>query len=160
MRGEPELLIEEARKWIGVREIGGENRGPEVERFQKAVDGKAQGEPWCMAFVQFCLMEITRGPIEIPVSEHCLTVWNRTPIRQRLFRPVPGSIMIWRFGDTTAGHVGIVTRSEDDYVWTVEGNTGPGAGVVREGDGVYERVRLRQGSDAMRVVGWVWPWRP
>lgn len=40
-------LLEEARRWVGVREKGGNNRGPEVEKFQKAVDGRASGEAWC-----------------------------------------------------------------------------------------------------------------
>jgi len=38
---------------LNIHEEGGDNKGPWVERFQKAVDGKAQGEPWCLAAVQF-----------------------------------------------------------------------------------------------------------
>ena len=49
------LLIFEARRWVGMTEIGGNNRGQVVEMFQRAVDGKASGEPWCAAFVFFCV---------------------------------------------------------------------------------------------------------
>jgi len=51
-------LVEEALKWVGTMEKGGDNKGPEVEEFQKAVDGKAQKEPWCMAYVQFCIKKV------------------------------------------------------------------------------------------------------
>src|SRR3954465_14170703 len=52
-------LCFEAEKWIGVEEES-ENKGRAVEKFQRAVDGKASGEPWCAAFVQFCVMEVER----------------------------------------------------------------------------------------------------
>lgn len=42
-----QYLIDEAKKWIGTTESGADNCGPEVELFQKAVDGKSQGEAWC-----------------------------------------------------------------------------------------------------------------
>ena len=44
------LLVWSARLWVGMTEVGGNNRGQVVERFQRAVDGKASGEPWCAAF--------------------------------------------------------------------------------------------------------------
>ncbi len=40
-------LVEVATKYIGIKESTNHNDGPEVEMFQKAVDGKAQGESWC-----------------------------------------------------------------------------------------------------------------
>ena len=42
-------LIEEAEKTLGITEHGGENCGAEVEEFQRTVDGRAQGEAWCMS---------------------------------------------------------------------------------------------------------------
>ena len=66
---------------------------------------------------------------------------------------------------TTSGHVGIVIRLLPDSingsrVETIEGNTGNGAGVVREGDGVYRRVRSLAGSDTMKVKGFLRCWNP
>lgn len=157
----PGALIAEATKWIGVMEKGGPNKGPEVERFQKAVDGKAQGESWCMSFVQFCVMEVEkRSEVDSPLfrSEHCLTVWNKSPLYLRLPAD-PGSLVIWRHGDTASGHVGIVERiGKGGLLHTIEGNTGAGAGVVREGDGVYRRQRNPKGEGTMRVVGFLSPW--
>ena len=41
------VLVELAQEFVGVKESGGNNRGPLIEDFQRMVDGKAQGEPWC-----------------------------------------------------------------------------------------------------------------
>jgi len=41
------LLVHEAKRWVRFTESGGDNRGQVVEMFQRAVDGKAQGEAWC-----------------------------------------------------------------------------------------------------------------
>lgn len=153
-----ELLIIEASKWIGIRETG-ENKGPEVEMFQKAVDGHANGQSWCMCFVQYCLSQV--GGSELFTSSHCLTVWNNSPKDLRLAKPEPGSVMIWRKKRSSQGHTGIVIQVLDDMkVVTVEGNTGPMSIVSREGDGVYRKVRsTRPVTGQLDVVGWLKPWR-
>jgi hypothetical protein len=47
-------LVEFAKKYVGTKEDPKkDNSGELIVLFQKAVDGKAQGEPWCMAFTQF-----------------------------------------------------------------------------------------------------------
>jgi len=152
-------LLETFKKYIGVREVGGPNKGADVERFQKAVDGKAQGESWCMAFSQFCIKEVEdKLAVKSPVykSEHCLTVWNQTSSLMRLKDPEPGCLIIWRHGKTASGHVGVVELvNGDGTVGTIEGNTGPGAGVVREGDGVYRRTRAVVGTADMPGVGFL-----
>jgi hypothetical protein len=40
---------------------------------------------------------------------------------------------------------------------TIEGNTGNGSGVVREGDGVYKRTRSINGAGTMVVMGFIDP---
>lgn len=165
------LLVHEARRWVGVKEVGGDNKGPQVEEFQKAVDGKAVGEPWCMAFVQFCVKRVDdfvtglgsasdRSPLR--QTEHCLTLWHSTP---EVFRchPEMGAIIIWRQikdGVRTAnGHAGIITEvMPNRVVRTVEGNTGDGLGIIRNGDGVYERTRNLGLTGSMEYVGCIRPW--
>jgi len=65
---------------VGVREKSGRNDGPIVELIQETI-GRAQGEFWCMSYVQSCLAyaEVKTG-IDSPIfaSEHCMTVWNKT----------------------------------------------------------------------------------
>ena len=154
-------LIEQATKWIGVKEATNHNDGPEVEMFQKAVDGKAQGESWCMAFVQFCLQQVEQIEnirTNMFSAEHCLTVWNKTHKEMHREAPEPGFVAIWQHGDTTQGHTGIVTEVlEGGKFGTIEGNTGDGSGVVRDGDGVYRRTRSINGAGSMKVLGFIDP---
>lgn len=161
-----DLLIAEARKWVGVRETGW-NKGKEVEMFQKFVDGKAQGEAYCMAFVQYCVGQVERETLRkswLFKSEHCLTTWTKTPLKARLKEPEPGSIVIWQYYTvkgvaTGSGHTGIVTQIKNDISFlTIEGNTGSGAEIIREGDGVWERERRIAKLGRFRLMGFLRPW--
>lgn len=165
------LLVYEAKRWVGTKEIGGNNSGQLVELFQKSVDGKAVKEAWCMAFVQFCIknaiqylgvthsIEASRVVISIFSSEHCMTVWNKTPQKQRRLKPEAGLIAIWNHEGTTNGHTEICTSGMLDNIFfpTVGGNTGSGSGVVREGDGVWARKRNINGEGTMKLVGFIDP---
>lgn len=171
-----ELLVAEAKRWIGVSEKGGDNKGPEVEMFQRAVDGKAQGEAWCLAFVQFCVKrvdaeaETIMGGPNLPdwlwQTEHCMTLWNNMPVGSKLKEPPhPGCLIVWQYWKdgkpTPQGHVGIITEIVDlNTIKTIEGNTGPGLGVEREGDGVYEKRRSLTGGGSMKVKGFLMAWDP
>ncbi|MDX2232255.1 MAG: glycoside hydrolase family protein [Leptolyngbyaceae cyanobacterium bins.349] len=80
-------LLEVARSYVGVREQGN-NRGREVEMFQRTIGG-SDGEPWCMSFAQFCIQKAgaaTKVDPKVFRSEHCLTVWNNSPKSQRSSR--------------------------------------------------------------------------
>lgn len=158
-------LIREAEKWIGTSEKGGNNKGPEVERFQKAVDGKAVGEPWCACFVQFCVKEVTsrlQPTVVMASSEHCMTIWTRTSGVHRYKSPRPGYIVIWNYEGTANGHIGIVTRVIDEFtIETIEGNTAPSDNTIeREGDGVYRKIRSTKQIGKMRLVGFIAPFNP
>jgi len=157
------VLVDEAKRWIGTTEKGGDNKGPEVEKFQKAVDGKASGEPWCMAFVQFCIGQIEQAygkQSNVFKSEHCLTVWNKSPSALRRPKPEQGCLIVWAMGTTGAGHVGIVDEVVDEkWCWTIEGNTSDSSSVERNGDGVYRKLRnYRLDSAKMSVKGFLRVW--
>lgn len=171
------MLCYEALRWVGTTELGGENRGQLVEIFQKAVDGRASGEPWCMAFTQFCAKQIDQQYDYINQassglrsclypSEHVLTTWNNTPKEARLLAPQAGTLILWQWyknGKATAsGHVGIVTEViDDELVRTVEGNTSnPDDKIVREGDGVFsKRRKFKDDKGSFRVLGFLDIWR-
>lgn len=156
-------LVNEARIHIGISEVGGDNKGAWVETFQKAFDGVAQGEPWCVAFVCYCIKRVETAfsvPCGLKLSEHAMTLWNTNPAQRRT-EPKPGLIAVWKKKGTTSGHVGIVSRvTKDEPVkfGTIEGNTGPGAGVEREGDGVYEKLRSMSPMGDMALLGFLEPW--
>lgn len=172
------MLITEASRWIGVSEIGGDNRGQLVEMFQKAVDGKAMREPWCAAFVWFCIKAIdeicdatkipgfTSSKSPLFRSEHVLTIWERSPVTHRETNPLPGHLVLWRYFDedgnaTTSGHIGIVAevKPNDGSFQTIEGNTSAtGNLVVREGDVVAYKRRFLSGSRRMKIQGFLRVW--
>ena len=156
-------LISKAETYIDITEKGGDNRGVMVEMFQKAVDDVAQGEPWCAAFICYCIrhVEMQYGVLSgLKLSEHCMTLWNLNPA-QRREEPKPGYIVVWKKKGTTSGHVGLVTKltlNQPTSFCTIEGNTGPGTGVQREGDGVYAKTRSMSAMGDMQVLGFLEPW--
>ena len=157
-----ERLVEFAGYYVGVHEATGRNDGVNVEEFQKAVDGNAQGESWCMAFVQFCVIRVCEELQLVQAlypTEHCMTAWGNSFKR---FLPTssqikPGYIMIWNHEGTANGHTGIVTAVDGDNIHTIEGNTSDGTAVNPDGDGVYARVRNRYKTGNMKVVGFIDP---
>lgn len=148
----------------GVREKGGNNKGYEVELFQDTLGG-VSSEAWCMSFVQSCIAfaEYVTG-IKSPVagSEHCMTVWNKTPVAQRVNSiPLKGAIVIWRHGTSTSGHTGVVESCDGKTFTAYEGNTEGGfsqsGAVVRDGGGCYHTKRDFKATGSMKVVGFIKP---
>jgi hypothetical protein len=172
-----ELLCDEARKWHGTLEEGN-NSGAVVEKFQKAVDGQALGEPWCMCFVQFCIKEAeseyarvypqeTLKVSDICRSEHCLHTWNNSRGLQQT-TPRAGDVCVWQkfHGDvgTPNGHAGIVVEVSEDgkRIITVEGNTMPEQDdrIESNGSGVYIKHRKvnRLSNKAFKCKGFLRVW--
>lgn len=158
-------LVALAGTCVGIREKGGNNKGPEVKEFQKTVDGRASSEAWCMAFVETMIAFIEYDfKVKSPIfaSEHCMTVWGKTPKAQRVkMSPLPGAIVIWQKGNSSSGHTGIVEGADEKNFTAYEGNTESGVNtkgkVERDGGGVYHTKRSRKGSGSMKVVGFLKP---
>ena len=69
-------IIVEARKYLHVRETGGPNRGPEIDRWLLRV-GSVPGQPWCAAFASCMLADACKAvgvplPIRLSASAHRL----------------------------------------------------------------------------------------
>lgn len=145
------LIAEVAREYLGTRETS-RNQGPHFAAFWAATNyhvGEENREPWCAAFVCFCVQEaMRRNPaIAMPHPPRFAAVsewipWARQPeVGALVFGPfsdataAPGDILVFQFS-----HIGIVTgRKPGGWISTIEGNTnGEGS---REGDGVYEKTR-------------------
>ena len=150
----------------GTREEGGNNRGHQVEFFQRLMGG-APGDPWCADFVCACLVKAyarRHGSDEsrtflpgyvhaasaalLPLSGYCPALAEaarqRYRFRSREFRAAPGDLVLFDFdGVGEPHHVGfVVERRPDGTLRTVEGNTSSGeAGSQADGDGVFPRVR-------------------
>jgi hypothetical protein len=164
------LLTQEALRWVGVQEENGDNKGQLVEIFQRAVTLEP-GMPWCAAFVIYCLdrvkaqascLDMYAPASKIYRTGHVLTMWNNSPIGNRVSgaNVMPGDLMLWQLNGSDAGHVGIVlsNNTSKGSFQTIEGNTGPGVEVERNGDGVFIKNRLSDGYGTMQVLGWLRPW--
>lgn len=154
----PELLAQIAESQEGVREKGGNNRGPEVREYQTATWLTPGPWAWCAAFVCWCMFQAiklhggvswkrpqtagaydfeswARGGYDKAVS----TAWKVLPAQQH--QPRRGDIVTF-----TWAHIGIVVKVEGSTVWTIEGNTGGKNSKVSDGatgDGVFLKTHSR-----------------
>lgn len=149
--------LETALSFEGVTELTGANDGPDIKRFLAAV-GLNAGNPYCAAFISFCLdsARVDRPKVRSGLASHFIT-GNSTPAREVLRGTVeifPGTILIWRKGNTIYGHAGFVISQEGPARFTtIEANTGAGAyGNQRDGDGVWRREREIQPGSYFRIT--------
>lgn len=158
-------VVAVALSQVGVHEHGGNNDGAVVRMYQDVI-GKPEKEPWCVSFVQWCVREVEQkfnDKTILYATESTQMLWHKTPQIARVTLPEPGCIVVWtKFkGETplSIGHCGIVKEVIDSkWMLTIEGNTGSGDGIQREGDGVYLKRRLiHQGTGYMRTKGFLLP---
>jgi hypothetical protein len=154
------LLCEIAVRELGVREQGGNNKGPRIREYQAATWLEPAAWPWCAAFVDWCVMRW--------LDNHLVRDWLKlSRLQANAFRPRtagawdlanwarkqshrvsmltetakanPGDIIIFDFS-----HVGIVERDQGATFLTIEGNTNQaGARDSESGDGVWRKSRER-----------------
>lgn len=164
------LLVQVASCLVGVKEATGKNDGEWVNEIQKTANGKAQGEAWCMAFVQTCIAYVEKKlkiTSRFPVSEHCQTVWKHLPADMKVKNiPLAGAIAIWGYVGTSNGHTEILIEYRDgNYFPAIGGNTSgskipvkSGSDIVnREGNGVYYTWRKHGIVGKMKLLGFAKP---
>lgn len=129
-----------AERYVGVREHGGRNRGPQIERWLAKVH-LDPGQPWCAAFVCSMLDEAAAGlkmPNPLPMVGSVAKLWSRSPEHMRSGRVSRGAVFV-HFKDKQNrhghGHCGFVLGVDGNHAMTVEGNTDDAGG--RDGDGVW-----------------------
>ena len=135
-------IIKTAIGEIGVKEERGNNRGKRIGEYL-ATTGLPQGHPWCAAFAKWIF---DQNQIPTPGA----TAWSPTWF--------PDSRTVWMKGDDPKGviesgdtfglyysnlkrigHIGIVERIDNGWIYTIEGNTGSDQG--RDGDVVRRHRR-------------------
>lgn len=133
---------------ISIGQIGheenplGSNWGEPVQSYLKSV-GITFPASWCMAFVYWCF---ERAAKESKLSNTAiktggvLHAWNKADPKIKSTTPSIGSVFIIDFGKGL-GHTGFVERFDDQFIYTVEGNTNDTGS--REGVEVCRRKRSR-----------------
>ncbi|GAA4354134.1 hypothetical protein GCM10023185_15500 [Hymenobacter saemangeumensis] len=126
-----------------------------METYLKS-SGNQRGQPWCGAFVTWCLKQVG---LAVPPGSGAARNWF--PAAKVIYSrgmalrgpPKQGDCVGFYYANLgRIGHVGFVDRWGEDFVITVEGNTGSG-GINRNGDGVYRMRRLR--SQITIVSSWI-----
>lgn len=145
-----------AHGFIGTREIGN-NGGKQIILFLKSV-GLRPGNPWCAAFVSFCLDSAkiitlrTRSGLARHFITRNKTIKAKTVSYNNTKLPM-GTIIIWRRGTTSSGHIGFVDRWTGKSGTTIEGNTSSGrSGSQWNGGGVWSRKRTINPYDYFRIT--------
>lgn len=144
-------LVEVAERYLYVREQPkGSNRGPEIDRWLKAV-GSPLGSAWCAAFAYGVASEAGAS-----------WPWAKSGRVQTLVdsgRLLPASkaepddlVVFWFQGLGRYAHIAVCTGRTTGRILTIDGNTiADGAtGDQREGWGVFPKNRLL--SDRIKVL--------
>jgi hypothetical protein len=162
-------VVDAAMATLGVREVRGNNRGPDVEAWLRGVRAHP-GSPWCMAWVYAvheraaawlggrttCPRTGGAAKAWIAAGERGLVRWTAAEVVPPWSRVRPGDVAVFsrsarpedapriRQGERRAGHVGIVLAT----YWhpggplamhTAEGNVDP---PEAGRDGVFHRLRM------------------
>ncbi len=116
------------------RNISGDRNFVEYNRISGVLDngegnGVSPGYAWCASFLSWCLRQ-ARVPQELAPdginSQRMLDDYRaagRYHARASGYTPIPGDIVMFRYGGSRANHVGLVVGVEDGRVYTIEGNT-------------------------------------
>ncbi|MGW5130893.1 CHAP domain-containing protein [Streptomyces sp. NPDC004135] len=97
-------------------------------------------QAWCATFVSWLAYKAGASDL-FPRTASCLTGVNWFKQRGRFSEyPAVGSQVF--FGKNGGTHTGIVVSYDDDFIYTIEGNTNDNGSA--EGDGVYRKKRARR----------------
>lgn len=114
-----ERVIAKATSYLGVSEIWGRNRGPDIDRWQARWG--MRGEPWCGMFADAMFSEAgvdDAGVCHPSTSEMCSRALYKGLFQDRSKTAPPGSLWI-----NCGIHVAIVVKDlGDGTVKTIEGN--------------------------------------
>jgi hypothetical protein len=150
-------LVAEARSHIGEYETK-PNRSDFIDaanRFTLA----PLGSPYCLSAILYCAHELAeRMAYDVRIPRICSAVKFYTQSELKSPLPEIGSIMIWqRLDDEKKGHAALVTGLlSNGMIETIEFNTSnSAAGINRDGDGCFAKIRSPHGTQNMRVMGWV-----
>lgn len=128
-----------ARKFLFVREVGGQNQGVWVQTIQK-VTGNAPPDSWCASFVSLILGMAFGGKSPLPRSASCDAFLEAARAAGWLTAtPSVGDVFLRLNSPTDAHHIGFVTDvGALPAVGTISGNTSED-GTSSNGDRVAER---------------------
>lgn len=128
-------------------------------------NGRKQGVAWCAVFVAWCFfqaygkdaaLEMLNQPkkAENNAGAGCRHAMNYFKAKGKFFSdgPVSGDLIFFYSADKQSiAHMGIVYKTDESRVYTVEGNTSVAQGVADNGGGVWKKSYA---MDYSRIVGY------
>lgn len=151
-------IVKVAKSQVGIKEEGGNNKGPMIVEYQKATWLKPGPWPWCAAFVDWVIMQalISKEVMKELGLKNATQAKNWRPrtagawdfdnwakshgfkILSENDKALAGDIVTFDFS-----HIGIVIADQiDENIITVEGNTNnKGERDSLSGDGVWQKTR-------------------
>jgi len=156
-------IIKEAKKYIGVRELG-KNQGFNDKSFEKKIRayGWRPGDQWCAFFVRLVVLSVFKDDLKKSnilkkmLSGSTQLTWKAFVKNQGFWKvssiPTPGAIICYQsFTDATKGHFGLVYKVEKNRLITIEGNS-----MVKGIEGVnYSERPLPNQKQTMRLLGFI-----
>jgi hypothetical protein len=110
-------------------------------KYWRDIKPSYQGQPWCAAFVTWCMEKAFGKDNAAKLLKHYPYVY--CPIMANLFtlytKPQKGDIVIFYRGGTYA-HTGLVETVNGNYITTIEGNTSGGSTIIANGGGVFRKT--------------------
>lgn len=120
----------------------------------------ANGDYWCASFVSWCFAKAfgeSEGRTLLGCySASCEVIRNKFKASGRYDNtPKVGSVIFFSGSrHSGANHIGIVYKVDNNYIYTVEGNTSGGSAVIDNGGGVAKKTYKRGYS---RILGYGQP---
>jgi uncharacterized protein (TIGR02594 family) len=114
------LVVSIAKKEIGFGEIGENNKGKNVIKYNKGLEA-----PWCAGFVSYVLEQAKIDSLEYSLSAK--SIYNEAKRENKLTKyPQAGDLIaFWRGSKNSwMGHIGIIEKVDNNYIYTIEGNVG------------------------------------
>ena len=156
-----QLLVEIAEKLAIKPIIGNEHQfGPDIEPLLQYFDrpNKQIGFPWCAAFVYHCSIQ---AGFDLPVKDlriknrfasvYAWLEWSKLQgyyysVTDIKFVPERGDLIIYDDidGNGPHDHIGVVLSTQEDYVFTAEGN-------VKNRSGIFKRNRFIHVNGYVRI---------
>jgi len=163
-----DTIIKIAQTYIGQKELGN-NAGFSDKAFEDKMKttGWSKGQSWCAYFTELVWREAYK---KTPLLKSVIALFSASATAtfdnfagSSLFKtgttPQPGALVVWRYGNTWRGHIGIVeTINNNGTFVSIEGNTN--AAGEREGIEVARKVRRIKEiykAKGLNLIGFVYP---
>lgn len=129
-------FLDIAKSQIGVVEEGGNNRGPQIREYL-AVTNLSEGNPWCAAFVAWCMKQAGIKDWPMTADTWALKDWaKRNNLLFNTGPPETGDVFLLLDSEGQPKHTGFVLSPGVGVFVALEGNVG---GTGKPGDEVYNK---------------------